>query len=174
MVRTQRGINSLSKAMNRDTDSIWQILGQVKDPEIPVVSVVEMGLIRGVGLDGETIIITMAPTFAGCPALQVMQSEIADRLRKGGVQEVRVQITLSPPGSTDWVTPPARQKLKDFGLSPPPRHSGRIDFALSMAVACPYCSSENTSLKNDFGPTLCQAIYVCNHCQQLFEFFKPL
>ncbi|HLE50625.1 MAG TPA: 1,2-phenylacetyl-CoA epoxidase subunit PaaD [Anaerolineales bacterium] len=159
---------------NLTTDTIWQILDLVKDPEIPVVSVVEMGLIRSVGLDGETVIITMTPTFAGCPALQVMQREITNRLHQGGVREVRVQITFSPPWSTDWITPLARQKLKDFGLAPPPRHAGRIDLALSTAVACPYCNSENTSLKNDFGPTLCRAIYVCNNCQQPFEYFKPL
>lgn len=166
-------------------ERIWQILDEVKDPEIPVVSVVEMGLIRSIGWAGGRLVITMSPTFAGCPALQVMQSEICERLRQAGQEAVEVRLTYSPPWRSDWITPAARQKLKAFGLSPPPRRSDLIESA-SIASAtlehalpqwlarCPYCDSDDTTLTNDFGPTLCRAIYICNHCHQPFEQFKPL
>lgn len=155
-------------------DRIWQILSEVKDPEIPVVSVVEMGLIRGIGLEAQAVVVTMTPTFVGCPALNQMQTEIRERLLEAGAAEVEVKIVFSPAWSTEWIAPQARQKLKDFGLAPPPHHGGRIDIALLDVVACPYCDSQDTSLKNSFGPTLCRAIYYCNNCQQPFEQFKPL
>jgi ring-1,2-phenylacetyl-CoA epoxidase subunit PaaD len=156
------------------TREVWQILEQVKDPEIPVVSVVEMGLIRGVATSGDTLIVSMTPTFAGCPALETMRVEIADRLKEFGFPEVEVRLVYSPPWTSDWITDSARQKLKTFGLSPPPRHAGRLELALAEQVQCPYCDSSDTDLKNDFGPTLCRAIYYCNHCRQPFERFKPL
>ncbi len=155
-------------------ERVWQILDEVKDPEIPVVSVVEMGLIRSIGVQAGRLVVTISPTFAGCPALQVIQDEIAERLRLAGEAEVEVRLTYSPPWRSDWITPAAREKLKAFGLSPPPRHAGRLEEALAQAARCPYCDSDDTSLKNDFGATLCRAIYVCNSCRQPFEQFKPL
>jgi ring-1,2-phenylacetyl-CoA epoxidase subunit PaaD len=156
------------------SEEIWQILDEVKDPEIPVVSVVEMGLIRAVGKESKDVIVTMTPTFIGCPALNVMQDEIEERLRAAGAENVVVRTVLSPAWSTDWMTSGAREKLKKFGLAPPPRHGGQIDLALLEAAACPYCGSEETTLKNSFGPTLCRAIFVCNSCTQPFEQFKPI
>jgi ring-1,2-phenylacetyl-CoA epoxidase subunit PaaD len=156
------------------SEEIWQILGEVKDPEIPVVSVVEMGLIRAVGKDGDAIIVTMTPTFIGCPALNVMKTEIEERLRQAGAENVAVRTVLSPAWTTDWLTSEAREKLRNFGLAPPPRHGGQIDLDLLDKAACPYCGSEETTLKNSFGPTLCRAIFVCNACRQPFEQFKPI
>jgi ring-1,2-phenylacetyl-CoA epoxidase subunit PaaD len=153
---------------------VWQILEEVKDLEIPVVSVVEMGLIRQVSLEEDRVFVRMTPTFAGCPALQLMRSEIETRLQLAGADHVEVQITLSPPWSTDWITAEARKKLKAFGLAPPPRHGGDFESLLQAAATCPYCDSQNTQLKNDFGPTLCRAIYICQDCKQPFEQFKPL
>ena len=155
-------------------EDVWQVLEQVKDPEIPVVSVVEMGLIRSIGWDGDILLITMTPTFAGCPALQVMQSEIAARLRAAGAMQVAVRLTFSPPWSTDWISSTARQKLKDFGLAPPPLLGDTPGEGLPDVATCPYCDSPDTELKNSFGSTLCRAIYVCNHCRQPFEQFKPV
>lgn len=153
---------------------VWQILEEVKDPEIPVVSVVEMGMIRQVSLDEDQVFVRMAPTFAGCPALQVMRSEIEARLQQAGANQVQVQLIFSPPWSTDWITTQARKKLKAFGLAPPPQHGGDFERLLQEAATCPYCDSQNTQLKNDFGPTLCRAIYVCQDCKQPFEQFKPI
>jgi ring-1,2-phenylacetyl-CoA epoxidase subunit PaaD len=155
-------------------EDIWRALEEVKDPEIPVVSLVEMGIVRGVALAGGRAIITMAPTFLGCPALHMMKANIKERLLRLGVDAVDVRESLSPPWSTDWISEEARRKLKDFGLAPPPKHSGDDQSLLAEAARCPYCDSENTLLKNAFGPTLCRSIYVCNDCRQPFEQFKPV
>ncbi|MEJ2265438.1 MAG: phenylacetate-CoA oxygenase subunit PaaJ [Anaerolineales bacterium] len=156
------------------SERIWDILEEIKDPEIPVVSVVEMGLIRSVGLEGKKIIVVMTPTFAGCPALDVIQREIDRHIRSAGAQDVEVKMTYSPPWSSNWILPEGRRKLKEFGLAPPPRHKDDIQSALLEEVTCPYCDSRQTTLKNSFGPTLCRAIYYCNNCHQPFEQFKPL
>jgi ring-1,2-phenylacetyl-CoA epoxidase subunit PaaD len=159
-------------ALNRD--AVMRALEDVKDPEIPVISVVELGVIRDVAIDDRAVVVTMTPTFAGCPALHVMQAEVAERIRRLGAERVEVRLALSPPWTTDWITEEAREKLRAFGLAPPPRHGGLIQIILSQAAACPYCGSTNTSVKNTFGPTLCRAIYYCANCQQPFEQFKAL
>ena len=155
-------------------EEIWQLLEEVKDPEIPVVSVVEMGIIRDIQVEGKRVVVKMTPTFSGCPALEVMRREVEARIKQAGMPEVQVEMTNHPPWSSDWITPEARQKLKDFSLSPPPVHGGNLELALQETVRCPYCGSEDTSLKNSFGSALCRAIYYCNDCQQPFERFKPL
>lgn len=159
---------------NLTTDKIWQALEAVKDPEIPVVSVVEMGIVRQVALAGDRAIVTMTPTFAGCPALHTMKSDIETAVRGLGATEVEVRTVLSPPWTSDWITDEARAKLKAFGLAPPPKHQDDFEALLPGPVACPYCDSPETVLKNSFGPTLCRAIYYCNSCRQAFEQFKPL
>lgn len=153
---------------------VWQILGEVTDPEIPVISLVDLGLIRGVGVADERVIVTLTPTFAGCPALQVMRAEIEERLLAAGAATVDVRLVNAPAWTSDWITPRGRQRLAEFGLSPPPLHGGRLEAALAAPAICPYCGSENTRLKNDFGSTLCRAIHVCDTCRQPFEAFKPI
>ncbi len=153
---------------------VWKILEGVKDPEIPVVSVVEMGMVRSIGLSGKRLIVTFAPTFAGCPALQIIQEEMRDTLNRSGYSDVEIRVSLSPAWSSNWINPGGREKLKAFGLAPPPQHAGDIESALELPAQCPYCGSLETELKNDFGSTLCRAIYFCNHCKQPFEQFKPV
>jgi len=153
-------------------EEVWKLLEDVKDPEIPVVSVVEMGIVREVVLDGDQVVVRMTPTFSGCPAIQAIQQNIRQHLLENGAGQVRVEVTLSPAWSSDWITTPARQKLQAFGLAPPTKRVNRI--SLYEAAVCPYCGSQDTSLKNSFGPTLCRAIYVCNHCRQPFEQFKSI
>jgi ring-1,2-phenylacetyl-CoA epoxidase subunit PaaD len=154
---------------------IWQALDEVADPEIPVVSLVEMGIVRDVAVSASgAVTVQMTPTFAGCPALHVMREDIAAKLEELGATAVTVETILSPPWSSDWIVPEARAKLKAFGLAPPPQHGGNINVVLLDLAACPYCDSTNTSVKNNFGPTLCRAIYYCHNCQQPFEQFKPL
>lgn len=172
-------------------DQIWISLQDVKDPEIPVISVVELGIVRDVTVEGESVSVTITPTFSGCPALQTMQERICTQLLEMGAREVDVQVTLAPPWSTDWISPEGKAKLKDFGLSPPRQHNGNIEVifdpvqppacgrasycaGLGEPVQCPYCDSYNTSVKNNFGSTACRAIHYCNQCQQPFEQFKPL
>jgi len=156
------------------TEQVWQALAEVMDPEIPVVSVVEMGIVRAVSVAGNAVIITMTPTFSGCPALEAMKTDIEARVRLAGAELVTVKTVLASPWTSDWITDTARSKLQAFGLAPPTRHAGNWERLLTNAAACPYCGSHNTTLKNSFGPTLCGALYYCNNCQQPFEQFKPI
>jgi ring-1,2-phenylacetyl-CoA epoxidase subunit PaaD len=153
---------------------IWDLLDEVKDPEIPVVSIVEMGIARQVSVDEQKVTIILAPTFAGCPAINTMRDEVLRHLAQAGAGEVEVRFTYSPPWSSDDLTPQARQKLKAFGLATPSQHHGLIEPTWLLPVPCPYCDSTNTSVKNEFGPTLCRAIYFCYNCNQPFERFKPV
>ncbi len=155
-------------------EAVWDALAEVKDPEIPVVSLVEMGIVRHVHVEGSAVTVTITPTFSGCPALHVMKKDIINHLASLGVAKVAVETILHPPWSSDWISDKGRQKLKEFGLAPPQRHGGNIAITFFDPVPCPYCDSADTSVKNEFGPTLCRAIYYCNECQQPFEQFKPL
>lgn len=155
-------------------EAVWEALEAVKDPEIPAVSVVELGLIRQIGYHGDRLVVTMTPSFIGCPALDVMQDMVEQALLGLGAAQPRVKLIYQPPWTSDWITSEGRRKLRDFGLAPPPPHGGDVAAALDAAAICPYCDSDHTELKNSFGSTLCRAIYVCNNCQQPFEQFKPL
>ena len=154
---------------------LWRRLDEVKDPELPVVSVVEMGIIRGVELNQDGVKVVMTPTFSGCPALEVMRSEITAKLREAGIENATVETVLSPPWSSDWITDEARAKLKAFGIAPPvPQEQSVGNVMFYEPADCPYCGSSDTSIKNTFGPTLCKAIHYCNACQQPFEAFKSI
>ncbi len=154
---------------------IWRALAGVMDPEIPVVSVVDMGIVRGVEVDADGVVVTMTPTFSGCPALVVMRRDIEAAVRSLGVERVTVHTVLHPPWSTEWISAAGREKLRQFGLAPPPRHTGTPTAVAFFDLAeCPRCGSTNTSLRNAFGPTLCRMIWYCNECRDAFEQFKPL
>ena len=155
--------------------AIWQALDEVMDPELPAVSLVEMGIVREVNIDEAGVVrVTITPTFAGCPALHMMRDAISSRLAALGIAQVAVDITYQPPWSTNFIKDSAKTKLKAYGIAPAPIHSGDFELALTEAVHCPYCDSINTVLKNNFGPTPCRMIYYCNTCQQPFARFKPL
>jgi ring-1,2-phenylacetyl-CoA epoxidase subunit PaaD len=160
--------------MNLTKSEIWSALESVMDPEIPVVSLIEMGIVRDIAMDADGTVVTITPTFSGCPALEVMQRDIVTRLEQAGVSKVRVKVSLSPPWTTDWITTEARRKLVEFGIRPAGRHNGDIALVLLDPVACTHCGSENTSLRNSFGSTPCRMIYVCNVCREPFERMKPL
>ncbi len=149
-------------------------LQDVKDPEIPVVSIVEMGLIAEVWVAPESVRVKITPTFAGCPAVEVMRAESENHLRALGIKNVSVQVTFDPPWNSNRISPEGRRKLKEFGLAPPRPHSGNVDLIQLELANCPYCGSADTKLESAFGPTLCRAIHYCYNCQQSFEQFKPL
>lgn len=153
---------------------LWDALQEVKDPEIPAISLVEMGIVREIELKGNEIVVTMTPTFSGCPALVEMKTLIKEKMLEMGADSVEVKSVLSPAWTSDWITEDGRRKLKAFGLAPPPQHGGNIVLTFFDPVTCPYCDSQNTSLKNSFGSTLCRMIYYCNDCQDSFEQFKAL
>ncbi|MEM7130481.1 MAG: 1,2-phenylacetyl-CoA epoxidase subunit PaaD [Chloroflexota bacterium] len=156
------------------TAQIWAMLEQVKDPEIPAVSLIEMGIIRDVNVVENCVTVIMTPTFSGCPALAVMEEEIRASILALGAEQCHVQKQFNPPWTSDWISNEGRRKLKEFGLAPPRRHGGQIEIVLFEPAVCPRCQSSDTSLKNDFGTTLCRSIYVCNRCQEPFEQFKAL
>ncbi len=154
--------------------AVWRALEEVMDPEIPVVSVVEMGIVRDVALSAEGVAVTMTPTFAGCPALDVMRRDIEAAVRRLGMACV-VHMTLSPPWTTEWISETGREKLRRFGLAPPPRLSGGPATVTFFDPApCPRCGSTRTHLRNAFGPTLCRMIWYCDDCRDAFEQFKAL
>ena len=156
-------------------EEIWRALEAVKDPEIPVVNVVEMGIVRDVAITDEGVIVKMTPTFSGCPALDVMRREIKAKVQEMGLASVKVEMVLHPPWSSDWITDEAREKLREFGFAPPPKHGGNVmPVAFLDAAVCPRCGSTNTVLKNSFGATLCRSIWYCKECQDAFDHFKPL
>lgn len=154
------------------TEQVWKALAQIPDPEIPVINVVEMGIVREVKIEGHKAIITMTPTFSGCPALHLIRAQIEQVVRSLGFDPVEVITVLSPAWSTDWMTPEAKERLRLYGIAPPrPQNEVQLE---SPPVPCPRCGSLNTTLKNAFGPTLCKAIHVCNHCREPFESFKSV
>ena len=161
-------------------DRIWQTLDAIKDPEIPVVSLVEMGIARDVQLDGDRVVVTITPTFAGCPAMHYMREQIVGRLHALGVDNVEVRTSLNPPWTSEWLSAGTRAKLKQFGMAPPPRladssaRSGDLVMALAEVVECPYCGSTDTVMDTPFGSTLCRSLHSCNACRQSFDRFKPL
>lgn len=153
---------------------VWRILADVPDPEIPVLNVVELGLIRHVrvGQDGQ-VTVGVSPTYTGCPATEVISRSIQSRLEAQGYQHPKVESVLSPAWTSDWLTESARTKLKEYGIAPPahsvshPKHLFR-----EPKVACPRCSSTQTQKVSEFASTPCKALYRCSSCLEPFEYFK--
>jgi ring-1,2-phenylacetyl-CoA epoxidase subunit PaaD len=154
--------------------AIWAALQEVKDPEIPVISVIDLGLVRDVRIEEHRVVVCLTPTFLGCPAIDVIRAEIARRVRALGAREVEVELALYPPWTSDWITERGRDQLKTFGLALPVRHGGLIQIIFADEAVCPYCGSKHTEQKNAFGATLCRALYFCHDCQEPFERFKAL
>lgn len=153
---------------------IYEWLEEVKDPEIPVLSLVDLGVITEVELDGDKVSVELTPTFAGCPAMEVMKNEVIEKLKSKGIANVSVNISFRIPWSSDFISEKGKKALKQFGLAPPPSNKIFHDLEILENATCPRCNGENTELKNPFGPTLCRAIYYCNTCHEAFEQFKPL
>ena len=168
------GNQNLSPQVSPSHQEIWGAMNQIMDPEIPVISLVEMGIIRLVEIGDESVCVTMTPTFSGCPALIEMETLILEALENLGVQNAAVEKQMNPPWTSDWITDEGRAKLKSFGLAPPSKHGGNVTMTFFDLVECPRCDSKNTRLQNSFGTTLCRAIWVCNDCLEPFEQFKPL
>ncbi len=155
-------------------ENVYRWLEEVKDPEIPVLSLVDLGVITHVVVDGERIDIEMTPTFVGCPALDVMKEDIISVLREHGAKDVNVRVSYRDPWSSDKISEKGRAALKKFGLAPPPSSPIIGDIEVLEHTACPRCNGTNTEIKNLFGPTLCRSIHYCYDCREAFEQFKPL
>lgn len=154
---------------------IWSALEVVKDPEIPTLSMVDMGIITEVEVRGESnVYVEMTPTFTGCPAIKMMENMVAERLKEIGIETIQVTTTFDKPWNSNKLTERGLMCLKKHGLAPPPKHEGEITIELLEHSVCPHCGSKNTDMKTPFGPTLCRSMHYCNDCLQAFEQFKPV
>ncbi len=160
--------------MKPTVQEIYVWLEEVKDPEIPAISLVDLGVITDVIIKGKKVIIEMTPTFVGCPAIDYMKAEVEAVLKKKEIENIEVTITFRKPWSSDRITERGKLSLKKFGLAPPPSTQIFTDLEILETAICPRCNESNTELKNPFGPTLCRAIYYCNTCKEAFEQFKPI
>lgn len=154
---------------------VLDLLEQVKDPEVPVISVRELGVLRDVQLTADGVEVTITPTYSGCPAMDVMRAEIERTLHEAGIARVAVKQVLSPPWTTDWISASGRAKLEGYGIAPPP-HSADIRALKGAApvVKCPHCGSTRTEMISAFGSTACKALYRCTDCLEPFDLFKCL
>ena len=157
----------------------WAALATVPDPEIPMVSVVELGIVRDVRLDDGAVVVDVTPTYSGCPATDIIARDIETALAAAGCPGARVVTRLAPAWTTDWIAPEGRRKLAAFGIAPPGGPAPRIDVTgisplrRAAAVACPRCASTRTRLVAQFGSTACKAQYRCEACLEPFDYFKP-
>jgi ring-1,2-phenylacetyl-CoA epoxidase subunit PaaD len=157
-------------------ERVWDALAEIPDPEIPTISLVELGVVRDVRVDGDRVRVEFTPTFLGCPALDVMRDRMAEAIADLGA-DAEVEVVLDDSWSTDRITPEGRRKLRESGFAPPaPRATGTPTLVQlrSNAFRCPYCSSNETRLENVFGPTPCRSIRYCASCRQPFEQFKTI
>lgn len=161
-----------------------EALETVVDPEIPVLTIRDLGILRGVRMDGETLVVTITPTYSGCPAMLDIRDSIHKALAEAGIGDFRVETSLSPAWTTDWMSEEGRRKLLEYGIAPPPGREHTLaptgsgpDVGATCgrdhpAVACPQCGSEETRLISQFGSTACKALYQCNDCREPFDHFK--
>ena len=157
-------------------ESVYALLGTVMDPEVPVLSVVELGIVRDVEIDDAGVTVVVTPTYSGCPAMKVIEDDIVSALHAGGIAEARVRTVFTPAWTTDWIPAEARAKLVAYGIAAP-AHSGvhsPVQLRRRAPVLCPFCGSANTALRSDFGSTACKALHYCNACTQPFEEFKSI
>jgi len=154
---------------------VWEALAEVLDPEIPVISVVDLGVVRDVRVEDEHVHVEFTPTFLGCPALEAMRAQMSERIARLGAK-AEVEVVLDDSWSTDRITPEGRKKLREAGFAPPtPRGEGpTLVQLLSNGFRCPYCGSRDTTLENIFGPTPCRSLRYCRGCRQPFEQFKTI
>ena len=154
--------------------NIWHLLEEVKDPEVPVLSIVDLGIVRRVSTEDDQINITITPTYSGCPAMDVINMDIRLKLIEKGYRKINIQQSLSPAWTTDWMSDEGKRKLKAYGIAPPNQKQQfcTSEMFAEEAVQCPRCSSYNTRLVSQFGSTACKAMYQCSDCKEAFDYFK--
>jgi ring-1,2-phenylacetyl-CoA epoxidase subunit PaaD len=150
--------------MQPDIAQIWEWLDQVPDPEIPVISVVDLGIVRGVKWDGDTLEVAVTPTYSGCPATSIISLDIETAMIDRGIAKTRIKTQLSPPWTTDWLSDKGKAKLEDYGIAPPRPAGG--------PARCPRCKSQKVSRISQFGSTPCKAQWRCTDCLEPFDYFK--
>lgn len=165
----------MSTVLKISKEDILEALQEVKDPEIPTISVVDLGIISEVNVSDDNFVsVVMTPTFSGCPALKFMENMVKEQIKKMPVSGVEVKTTFDKPWNTDMITAKGLEGLKKHGLAPPLRHNGLVQIEILDKVTCPNCGSKNTTINSPFGPTLCRSLHYCNECLNAFEQFKPV
>ena len=171
----------MTTATQPSTAEVWECLSHVLDPEIPAISLTDLGIIRDVAWDDDTLVVTVTPTYSGCPATAVINLDIEKALRERGVEKVTLKRQLSPAWTTDWISAGGREKLRTYGIAPPidgtatdGRLMGRVNRMMggNLTVPCPRCGSSHTSKVSQFGSTPCKASYRCDDCLEPFDYFK--
>jgi ring-1,2-phenylacetyl-CoA epoxidase subunit PaaD len=160
---------------NTEAEKIWELLEAVADPEVPVLSVLDLGIVRDVRLQDDQVEVVITPTYTGCPAMDAISMDIKFMLIGHGYKNVKVTSVLSPAWTTDWMTEAGKQKLKAYGIAPPNAqqqvYSDRL-FGHDEAIQCPQCNSDHTHLVSQFGSTACKSLYQCDECKEPFDYFK--
>ncbi len=161
--------------IKQEEKKVWDILSNITDPEIPVLSLQDLGIIRAVFVNGNAVTVTITPTYSGCPAMDMISMQIKMELLAAGYEVVYIETILSPAWTTDWMSETGKEKLKAYGIAPPNIRQQVCSndlFAANEAVQCPQCNSYNTVLKSEFGSTACKSLYQCNECKEPFDYFK--
>lgn len=151
------------------TKDIWKILEQVTDPEVPVLTITDLGIVREVKLNGDEVQVVITPTYTGCPAMDMISMNIRLALIENGYHKIKITSVLAPAWTTDWMSEAGKRKLKEYGIAPPYTKS---DGAPDLVINCPQCSSSNTTCISEFGSTACKALYQCKDCKEPFDYFK--
>lgn len=151
---------------------VWEILEQISDPEIPILSIVDLGIVRDVSVDENNVEVFITPTYSGCPAMDVISVNIRMELLHHGFENVKITQQLSPAWTTDWMSERGKEKLKEYGIAPPVGKVIDQQFLEALKVECPQCHSKNTKLLSEFGSTACKALFQCQDCKEPFDYFK--
>lgn len=156
-------------------DKIWDLLEEIPDPEIPVLSIHDLGIVRKIDEIDNQIVVTITPTYSGCPAMNQFEADIVTTLNKYGYDKVSIVTTYDPPWTTDWLSEEAKKKLQDYGIAPPEQKTTDKNALLvddRKSVTCPQCKSTNSKMISQFGSTACKSLYQCNNCMEPFDYFK--
>jgi ring-1,2-phenylacetyl-CoA epoxidase subunit PaaD len=172
----------MDPALRPSIDEVWHWLAEVPDPEIPVISLTDLGIIRDVAWRDDTLVVTVTPTYSGCPATTIINLDIETALAEKGLSKVKLDRQLSPAWTTDWISAEGREKLRDYGIAPPidgtaadgvlMKRIDRLSGRSNLTIACPRCGSANTEKISQFGSTPCKASYRCTDCLEPFDYFK--
>jgi len=155
-------------------DTVWEILNKIPDPEIPVISIVELGVVRDVSFENDQVLITITPTYTGCPATNIFEADILESMQDLGIDNAQIKYQYQPAWTTDWLSEESREKLRVYGIAPPDGKTSDKRYLLgeSPMVKCVQCNSENTKMISQFGSTACKSLYQCNDCLETFDYFK--
>ncbi|MEO8762413.1 MAG: 1,2-phenylacetyl-CoA epoxidase subunit PaaD [Bacteroidia bacterium] len=159
---------------NFNQETILSFLQEIPDPEIPVITIVELGVIRKINISENAVEVELSPTYSGCPAMKQMETDIVATLKKHGIENVSIKTVYTPAWTTDWISPDAKEKLRKYGIAPPQEHTTDKSFITGKTkqIKCPRCGSLHTEMVSQFGSTACKALYKCKDCLEPFDYFK--